>query len=156
MTLERVPGFTILAVTDKNDLRIGDVARLCGVSPDTIRHYERLELLRGVRRTASGYRTYSDSDARRVLLVRNALAIGFRLRELSEILKSRDSGGLPCRDVREAVVDKLAVVDTQIEELKKFREQLRTVIKDWNEKLSQSDEDQPAHLLESLTPRRTK
>ena len=133
-----------------DELRIGDVARMCGVSPDTIRHYEKSGLLPGISRTANGYRLYSDADVRRVLLIRNALALGFRLRELSEILKSRDSGRLPCRSVREAAVEKLAAVDAQIADMKKFRAQLQTVIDDWNEKLERAEPGAPAHLLESL------
>ena len=144
-------------MTGKADLRIGDVARLAGVSPDTIRHYERRGLLRRIGRTESGYRIYAEEDVRRVLLVRQALALGFHLRELQEILQYRDAGRLPCRKVRETATGKLAAIDQQIQQLKKLREQLRAVVADWDERLSQTGDTKPAHLLESLTnSRRTK
>ena len=39
-----------------------DVARITGVSTDTLRHYERKGLLPGVTRTAAGYRRYSADE----------------------------------------------------------------------------------------------
>jgi DNA-binding transcriptional MerR regulator len=132
------------------------VARLAGVSPDTIRHYERRGLLRRIGRTESGYRMYNDEDVRRVLLVRHALALGFHLRELQEILQCRDRGRLPCRQVRETATGRLAAIDQQIHQLKKLREQLRAVVADWDQRLSQSGDGKPAHLLESLASRSTK
>jgi DNA-binding transcriptional MerR regulator len=37
-----------------DSIRIGELARLCGVSDDTIRHYERKGVLTGVERDGSG------------------------------------------------------------------------------------------------------
>ena len=42
-------------------LRVGEAARAVGVSIDTLRYYEREELLR-TERTASGHRRYSQGD----------------------------------------------------------------------------------------------
>ena len=48
---------------DKSYLKIGDVARLVGISPSAIRSWESLGLTRP-RRTESRYRLYSDEDVR--------------------------------------------------------------------------------------------
>ena len=84
-------------------LRCGEVAKRCGVSPDTVRHYERLGLLPRATRTAAGYRQYPDSACRRVRVVRGALRLGFTLRELGEVMVVRDGGGAPCHAVRRLV-----------------------------------------------------
>ncbi len=62
-------------------LRSGELARLAGVSTDTLRHYERKGLLARPRRSCNGYREYPASDLDRVRLVRGALGIGFTLNE---------------------------------------------------------------------------
>ena len=80
--------------------RSGELARLAGVSTDTLRHYERKGLLKRARRSANGYREYLATDLDRVRLVRGALGIGFTLDELARILSVRDRGGAPCRQVR--------------------------------------------------------
>jgi MerR family copper efflux transcriptional regulator len=63
-------------------LRSGALAKAAGVSPDTIRHYERIGVLPPVSRTESGYRIYPANSLERVLVVRKALGIGFTLAEL--------------------------------------------------------------------------
>lgn len=40
-------------------LRIGEAARLVGVTPKTVRHYEKIGLLPKAERSESGYRLYS-------------------------------------------------------------------------------------------------
>ena len=80
---------------------------MCGVSTDTLRHYERVGVLAKPLRTRAGYRQYPPEAVLRVRLVRRALSIGFSLAELSRILRTRDRGGAPCREVRELAARKL-------------------------------------------------
>jgi DNA-binding transcriptional MerR regulator len=80
-------------------LRSGGLAKATGVSPDTIRPYERIGARPRASRTDSGYRVYPASAVERVLVVQTALRIGFTLSELADVLKARDAGGAPCRSV---------------------------------------------------------
>lgn len=88
-------------------LHSGQVAEMTGVSPDTIRHYERIAILPHPPRSSAGYRLYSADVIERVHLVRRALQLGFTLAELSEILGVRDKGGIPCRRVLHLAEEKL-------------------------------------------------
>jgi len=74
----------------------GELARLAGVSSDTLRYYERQRLLPDVPRSASGYRLFPPEALARVRLIRGALSIGFSVRELAAIFGERDRGGVPC------------------------------------------------------------
>src|SRR5262245_28291588 len=80
LTLEPVPDFIMPAVSKKTPsnrpLRSGELARLSGVSADTLRHYERKGLLKP-HRASNGYREYTRQAVERVRLIRGALAIGF-------------------------------------------------------------------------------
>lgn len=130
-------------------LRIGELAQLASVSPDTLRHYERKGLLKPSR-LPSGYRVYTQHAIDRVILIRNALAVGFGLDELAHILKIRDSGGKPCSQVRSMVVTKLSDLETLLYEMTMMRDELCKLLKDWNTRLESVEPDQPARLLESL------
>jgi len=88
-------------------LRSGALAKLVGLSPDTLRHYERMGVLPSASRTTAGYRLYPTSAVMRVRVVQNALRIGFTLTELAEVLKARDAGGAPCQRVFQLAQDKL-------------------------------------------------
>jgi DNA-binding transcriptional MerR regulator len=87
-------------------MQSGELARLAGISADTLRHYERLGLLPASART-SGYRNYPESALERVFLIRSALSVGFSLSELQTILKMRDAGKVPCHRVRAMAQSKL-------------------------------------------------
>lgn len=131
-------------------LRSGELARLAGVSSDTLRHYERKGLLTRPHRSANGYREYLASDLNRVRLVRGALGIGFTLDELARILSVRDRGGAPCHQVRALAATKLTEVETQLSELAALRDELRRLLKNWDALLAKNSPLAQAGLLESL------
>jgi DNA-binding transcriptional MerR regulator len=130
----------------------GELARLVGVSTDTLRHYERLGLVPKPPRTDGGYRDYPPHSLERVRLIRRALSVGFSLPELTTILKMRDGGEVPCRRVQAIAESKLEQVKQQIENLIEMRNQLETMLKHWNVKLARTRRGQPARLLEGLPP----
>src|SRR5882672_12882848 len=101
-------------VLKNSGLRSGAVAKAAGVSPDTIRHYEKIGILPRATRTESGYRIYPSNSAERVLVVQRALRIGFTLAELAEVLKARDAGGAPCQRVYDLAKEKLKGITADI------------------------------------------
>jgi len=139
------------SVKEQPYLRSGELARLSGVSADTLRHYERLKLLPAPRRSSNNYRLYPREAADRVRLIRQALAVGFSLAELVQVLKVRDSGGAPCRQVRRLLGEKLSNMDQRIADLLEMRDRLRQILADWDKRLDGVPDGAPARLLESLT-----
>jgi len=130
--------------------RSGGLAKATGVSPDTIRHYERIGVLPKASRTASGYRVYTATAVNRVFVVQRALRIGFTLRELADIFKTRDAGGTPCRRVFELAKTKLTAIETDIAALSETRRQMVKILADWETRIKKSG-GQQAHLLQTLT-----
>ena len=131
-------------------MRSGDLARLTGVSADTIRHYERLGILPKSERTEGGYRIYSPSAVQRVQLTQRALQLGFSLKELSEILRTRDNGGAPCKRVLTLTEEKLRSLWQQIQELRRTQAYMRQLVRDWRRKMKQTPPGSKAMLLHSL------
>lgn len=134
-----------------DDLLTTELARLCGVSADTIRHYERVGVIPPARRGENGYRRYRRETVDRVRLVRRALAIGFSLDEIARIVRQRDAGTPPCRSVRKLADEKLAELDRRIAEMLALREELAEVIGEWDVRLAATRDGEPARLLESIT-----
>jgi DNA-binding transcriptional MerR regulator len=131
-------------------MRSGELAHLAGVSTDTLRHYESLGLLPAPGRTAGNYREYASQSVDRVRLIRNALAMGFSLKELGAIIQVRERGGAPCREVRRLADEKIAAITAQIEELRCYRDHLRRVVRQWDTRLRRTAEHERAHLLEAI------
>ena len=132
-------------------LTIGKLAKLAGLSPDTIRYYERVGLVPKPARTASGYRQYPSGIVDRLALVRKAQRFGFSLRELAGFLKVRDAGGKPCHDVRSAAQRILDAVNRHIADLVAARKEMRATLKKWDAALAQTPPERPARLLERLS-----
>ena len=139
---------------NQDEWRIGKLAAACGVSSDTLRHYERKGVLKAVR-SANGYRSYRREALARVQLVRRALRLGFTLNELGAALKEREQGGIPCRRVRELAAAKLSDIESQLADLLILRDELRRSLNDWDQRLAQTDPAVPAGLLEALAASKT-
>ncbi len=130
-------------------MRSGQLARLSGVSTDTLRHYERLGLLSRPQRTAGNYREYPPTSQQRVELIRRALTIGFSLAELKTILAVRDKGGAPCRRVRSLLRSKIHDLDHQITNLVSLRAEMNRLSREWDKRLRR-----PPPLRSRLRPAR--
>ena len=131
-------------------MRSGELARLTGISADSIRHYERLGILPKAERTEGGYRIYPPSTLQRVQLTQRALQLGFSLKELSEILQTRDNGGAPCQRVLKLTEEKLRSLGQQIRELRRTQTCMRQIVRDWRKKLKKTPPGSRAMLLHSL------
>ncbi len=130
-------------------LRSGTLARLAGLSPDTLRHYERKGLLAPTR-SDNGYREYGPEALKRVQLVQKALAVGFSLDELSRILQVRDHGGAPCRQVRALASAKLADLENRIRDMCALRDEMSALLAEWDARLAGTPRGERAWLLEGL------
>ena len=71
--------------------RIGEVAKLTGVTTRTLRYWEELGLLRPASRTDGGERLYTPADLRRVTRIRDLQELlGFSLEEVKAVLNTGD------------------------------------------------------------------
>src|SRR5579875_1919716 len=118
-------------------LRIGDVAKLVGITPRTIRYYEEIGLLEAdPRRIAGGHRTYTEQE-----MVRLKELLGVPLEELKELLQAQRAAAAireefqredltderRCELLREAIslLDRqLALVERRLGELERLRVEL--------------------------------
>lgn len=80
-------------------MRVAELAKLAGVGPETIRYYARMGLL-PERKHENGYRFFTNADMRRLRFVRSARLLGFRLKEVMEIIRMSEAGRSPCPRVR--------------------------------------------------------
>jgi MerR family transcriptional regulator, repressor of the yfmOP operon len=77
--------------TESVEWRIGEVAKLTGVTTRTLRYWEELGLLKPSSYRASGERLYSPTDVARVTRIRNLQELlGFSLAEVRTVLDAGD------------------------------------------------------------------
>ena len=109
-------------------MRIGELARSAGVTPDTIRYYEREGLLPSPERTPSGYRDYGQGVMDDLLFIKKAQALGLKLSDVREVLEISSGGKPPCEHVRATVSARLVEVEERLRELRALRATLRETL----------------------------
>jgi len=65
--------------------QIGEIAARLGLSPRTIRYYEEIGLLDGIRRKQGGKRIYTVDDYRRLKFINKLKLLGLSLAEVHEL-----------------------------------------------------------------------
>jgi MerR family mercuric resistance operon transcriptional regulator len=98
-------------------LSIGELSRLTGVHVETIRYYERVNVLPAPPRTAGHRRAYDQSHQRTLEFVRRARDLGFRLDEIRALLKLDGSARASCEDARGIASFHLARVRAKLADL---------------------------------------
>ncbi|MDX6625137.1 MAG: MerR family transcriptional regulator, repressor of the yfmOP operon [Solirubrobacterales bacterium] len=88
-------------------LRIGDVAKLAGTTPRTIRYYEEIGLLPAADgREPGAHRTYAEADVERLTeLLRLKDLLGVSLEELKELVEAEGARAALRREWQEGVED---------------------------------------------------
>lgn len=131
-------------------MRPSELARLVGISADTLRYYERNRLLPAAQRSPSGYRLFPPEAFMRVQMIRGALSVGFSIKELEHIFTVRDHGGTPCHQVRKLGTEKLRSIECQIRDLQSKPRELKKTLVNWDRLLKQTPHGKRAGLLEVL------
>lgn len=107
------------------ELRSGELAKAAGVNLETIRFYERQNLLPKPPRTAAGYRLFPADAVRRVRFIRHAQTLGFSLKEIQELLALSTTRGTSCKNVRERAQKKIQDIEQKIAALEAMNKTLR-------------------------------
>lgn len=106
--------------------KIGQLAKLADVTPDTVRYYEKQGMMDHHVRTEGGYRLYSDQDLQRLRFIRYAKQLGFTLETIAELLSIRvDPEHHTCEESKSIVDARLQEVEGKIAELARMRESLK-------------------------------
>jgi DNA-binding transcriptional MerR regulator len=107
------------------DKKVGEVASLLHVSLDTLRYYEKIQLLGQVPRNNGGVRYYNETLIARIRFIRHAQRMGFSLDAIKELLAFRDQPTNVKPQVREMIQQKLIELDQQIQDLSQLRDELQ-------------------------------
>ncbi len=105
-------------------MRIGALAKRSGLSTQTIRYYESIDLLPEPGRTASGYREYGVDATERLRFIRDAQASGLTLAEVQALLLMKDAGLATCSHTLGLLDQHLDEIDARIAQLQAARAEM--------------------------------
>ena len=109
-------------------LTIGAFAKAAGVNVETIRFYQRKELLPEPDKPYGSIRRYGEADVARVKFVKSAQRLGFSLEEVAGLLRLDD--GAHCDEARVLAEQKLGDVRGKLADLRRIESVLVQLVHD--------------------------
>jgi MerR family copper efflux transcriptional regulator len=129
-------------------VRIGEAARLSGVSAKLIRYYESRRLLSPSGRDASGYRAFDERNVHELRFIKRARSLGFPIKQIDELLELWRDKRRPSRKVRALAVFQRDTVAARMEAHQAIIEVLGRLIA-----ACKGDERPECPILEELSKR---
>jgi Cd(II)/Pb(II)-responsive transcriptional regulator len=106
------------------NIRIGELAKLTGCLPETVRFYEQKGLLPPPIRSQANYRLYDAGHVDRLHFIRRCRALGISLDEVQTLLGFQDAPEQPCGGVNDLVDRHILEINRQIADLRALHAQL--------------------------------
>ena len=125
-------------------MKVREVAKLLGITPDTVRYYARINILNPKRSKANGYRIYSEKDISRLRFVMSARQLGFSVDDIQEIVAHADKKRSPCPTVRRLIDQRLQETECRLNETLLLRDRMQQAVLEWSQK---PDKTPTGHML---------
>jgi MerR family mercuric resistance operon transcriptional regulator len=109
-------------------MKISEAAAASGCHIETIRYYERIDLLPRPARTAGNYRSYSEEEVQRVRFITRGRALGFSLEEVRSLLALACDESLACSEVDRVARHHLGEIRMRVRELNRMAKELERTI----------------------------
>jgi DNA-binding transcriptional MerR regulator len=126
---------------------IGRLANAAGVPTSTVRHYERVGLLKPSGRSEGNYRLYGEEALEQLRFIRAAQATGFTLDDVVLMLGHRHASAASCREVQGLIENRLLDINRRMDDLRHVERVLRSALDSCRET------EEPGHceLIDRLT-----
>ena len=127
-------------------MKIGELAKATDCQVETIRYYEREQLLPAPARTEGNYRLYTQAHVERLTFIRNCRTLDMTLEEIRSLLSLRDLPDDQCRGVNALIDEHIDHVKLRIEGLMALQAQLVQL----REKCAVAGSDEPCAIIQQL------
>jgi MerR family Zn(II)-responsive transcriptional regulator of zntA len=112
-------------------MTVTELAKLAGVTPDVIRYYTRIGLLKPTRNADNNYKQFGQDDVKCVRFIRRAQRLGFTLAEIAEIIETSRQGNTPCPMVREIIRRRIEENGRALAELVALQKRMENTLSQW-------------------------
>lgn len=113
----------------KQGMTRGELAKRTGCNAETIRYYEKIDLLPEPLRSENGYRQYDEAHEQRLWFVMRGRELGFAIGDLKSLLNLVDRDAVSCGEVEKLARDHLQSVREKIRDLKRMESVLSETVR---------------------------
>ncbi len=98
-------------------MNIGEAAKISGVNPKLIRHYESIGVIPKANRSNAGYRTYSEAEVNILAFVKKSRGLGFSMKEIKKLVSLWRNKTRASAEVKNLALKHIDEVEQKIQEL---------------------------------------
>jgi len=109
---------------------IGELSRTSGCPIETIRYYEKSNLLQEPPRSSGGHRLYNENHKKRLGFILKARGLGFSLEKTRDLLSLSENNTRSCSEALQLVENNLVAVNEKLAELQVIKDSLLAMAKD--------------------------
>jgi len=124
-------------------LKIGEFAKLTGVTIKTVLHYHKIGLLAEVKRSAGGYRLYGPTELNRMRSIKRLKYLGLSLEQIKEILGEPDDH----KSFREVLLALQTELLTQISTMTERLEKIQSLLSEDRHYLAEDPDESPSFKM---------
>ncbi len=103
---------------------IKDLAQKTGLSTDSIRFYEKKNLLHASVRGSNNYRYYDENMLKRLIFIKRCRELDLSIHEIEQLILLEQQPTQSCSAVNALIANHIIQVTDKIKELEKFQQQL--------------------------------
>lgn len=106
---------------------INELSRKSGITPHTIRFYERSGLIRGQRKpdvTSNNYYHYDEETLEKLEFIHDAKSVGFTIREIGQFIDAWYGDGFTRKQKLALLDEKLKALDDRLREIRDMKKRI--------------------------------
>jgi DNA-binding transcriptional MerR regulator len=133
-------------------MQVKQLAKMLGVSPDTVRYYTRIGLLNPKKAIENGYKIYSPNEQNRLRFILSARDLGFSVDVIKQIFHKADEGESPCPTVRRLIDNRLHETEQRFQDTLRLRARMHAAVDNWGDKPDKKPSGNViCHLIDEFT-----
>ncbi|WP_039986994.1 Cd(II)/Pb(II)-responsive transcriptional regulator [Paraglaciecola mesophila] len=102
-------------------MKIGELSKKSGCTIQTIRFYEKQDLLEACNRSEGNYRIYDASSLRTLQFIKQCRSLGLTIKEIKQLLDTKRNPDKSCFSVNNLIQQHMIDVTQRIAELKQLK-----------------------------------
>lgn len=132
-------------------MRVGQLARKLGITPETVRFYTRIGYLNPSVDKSNGYKNYKEPEVQRMLFIIAARQLGFSVDDIGLVIREAESNNAACPLTRKLIRQRLEETEAIFARTQALRGRMIKAMKEWDsmpDKIPTGHEI--CHLIESF------
>ena len=113
-------------------MTVSVLAKQVGITPDTVRHYVRIGLVKPKRHPHNRYGLYNEADANCICFIHIARTLGYTLKEIGMILAEAKQGQTLCPRAREIIQKRIAPNNQKLRQMNRMQTRFEDALTVWS------------------------